>query len=306
MAPPCSPKSPANQLISGTLPAARTHFALGAARGLHARLLPGLARPDLDAPLGGGIGLTGFSAVDASQNAGAGFVSAGLRGTFHVVWVGAFSFTHFIGGAGAQPLADRDSAGVFGDASVLGKSRSFLKKRTKKLLPLEVCVAATHASTFKSFRFFFSKKKSFPTHTPAQTHPADRANSPAGTPPMPRTAPAAPAGAPPPSDGPAPHAADPPPAPRSRSPPHPAAASRAGNSHPPRNTARPHTPDIHAIFVSHRKSAAPDFTSTHNEIPIWAKCEYIARGRPFGSITSCSGAQPDAGTAAPLPAARRS
>ena len=99
-----------NQLISGSLPASRTHFALGARvvfTPSYFQVAPGL---DLAAPLGGGIGLTGFSAVDATQNAGAGFVSVGLRATYHVVWIGAFSFTHFVGGAGAQPLADRDFA----------------------------------------------------------------------------------------------------------------------------------------------------------------------------------------------------
>jgi hypothetical protein len=48
--------------------------------------------------------------LDASQNAGTGFVSLGVTATFHVVWQGAASFTHFIGSPGAQPLADRDFA----------------------------------------------------------------------------------------------------------------------------------------------------------------------------------------------------
>ncbi len=99
-----------NQLISGAPPPLRTHFALGARvvfTPTYYQVLPGL---DLDAPLGGGIGLVGYSSIDQTQNAGAGFVSAELRATFHVVWIGSFSFTHFIGGAGAQPLADRDFA----------------------------------------------------------------------------------------------------------------------------------------------------------------------------------------------------
>jgi hypothetical protein len=50
----------------------------------------------------------GRSSVDASQNAGAGFVSVGLNATYHVVWEAALSYTHFIGSPRIQPLADRD------------------------------------------------------------------------------------------------------------------------------------------------------------------------------------------------------
>jgi hypothetical protein len=50
--------------------------------------------------------------VDASQNAGAGFVSAGLGATFHVVWQGSVSLTHFVGDIRSQPLLDRDFATV--------------------------------------------------------------------------------------------------------------------------------------------------------------------------------------------------
>jgi hypothetical protein len=99
-----------NQLVGGTLPDGRTHAA-AAARVVvtpqYFQVLPGL---DLAAPVGFGIGLVGFSPVDASQNAGAGFVSVGVNATFHVVWQGGVSFTHFVGGAGGQPLADRDFA----------------------------------------------------------------------------------------------------------------------------------------------------------------------------------------------------
>lgn len=102
----------ANQLVYGNLPSGRTPFAL-AARAVFTpqffQIRPGL---DLSAPVGFGVGLAGRSAVDATQNAGAGFVSVGLNATFHVVWVGALSFTHFIGGARSQPLADRDFATV--------------------------------------------------------------------------------------------------------------------------------------------------------------------------------------------------
>jgi hypothetical protein len=107
-----------NQLVGGTLPAGRTRIAAAARVVItpqYFQVLPGL---DVAAPLGAGIGLFGFSAVDAAQNAGAGFVSLGLNATFHVVWQAGISFTHYVGGAGTQPLADRDFA-------ILAVTRSF-------------------------------------------------------------------------------------------------------------------------------------------------------------------------------------
>jgi hypothetical protein len=99
-----------NQLVSYAVPPGRTRFALGMRTVFTPQffqVLPGL---DLTIPVGFGLGLVGRSSVDASQNAGAGFVAVGLNATFHVVWVGAITYTHFIGGAGSQPLADRDFA----------------------------------------------------------------------------------------------------------------------------------------------------------------------------------------------------
>jgi hypothetical protein len=97
-----------NQLVAGLVPAGRTRVA-AALRAIitpqYFHVLPGL---DMGVPVGGGIGLLGRSAVDATQNAGAGFVSAGVNATFHVDWQASLLFTHFVGGAGAQPLADRD------------------------------------------------------------------------------------------------------------------------------------------------------------------------------------------------------
>jgi hypothetical protein len=99
-----------NQLVSDVVPSGRTRFAL-AARAVYTpqffQVLPGL---DLTVPIGFGLGLVGRSSVDGSQNAGAGFVSVGINATFHVVWQGAIAYTHFIGGPGSQPLADRDFA----------------------------------------------------------------------------------------------------------------------------------------------------------------------------------------------------
>jgi hypothetical protein len=101
-----------NVLVSGAVPSGRTAGAL-AARAVvtlhYYRVRTGL---DLSAPLGFGIGLAGRSSVDASQNAGAGFVSAGLGATFHVVWQGSVSLTHFVGDIRSQPLLDRDFATV--------------------------------------------------------------------------------------------------------------------------------------------------------------------------------------------------
>ncbi len=92
-----------NQLVQAATPAGRTRFALGI-RAVFApqffQVLPGL---DLSAPMGVGLGLVGRSPVDASQNAGAGFVSFGVNGTYHAIWDIALSFTHFIGGPSAQP-----------------------------------------------------------------------------------------------------------------------------------------------------------------------------------------------------------
>ena len=101
-----------NQLLDATTPAGRTRFAAGLraiAAPQYFQVLKGL---DLSVPFGFGIGLAGHSAVDASQNEGAGFVSIGVTATFHVVWQGSAAFTHFIGGPGAQPLADRDFAEI--------------------------------------------------------------------------------------------------------------------------------------------------------------------------------------------------
>ena len=99
-----------NGLLRPTVPAARTAFALAARADLtlqYFHVRPGL---DVIVPFGFGMGLVGRSAVDASQNAGTGFLSLGVGATYHVVWQASLSFTHFVGGPGLQPLADRDFA----------------------------------------------------------------------------------------------------------------------------------------------------------------------------------------------------
>jgi hypothetical protein len=101
-----------NELLRPTVPAGRTAFALAARAVMtlqYFHVRPGL---DVVVPLGFGLGLAGRSAVDASQNAGTGFVSVGVGATYHVVWQTSLSFTHFVGGSGLQPLADRDFATV--------------------------------------------------------------------------------------------------------------------------------------------------------------------------------------------------
>ena len=101
-----------NQLVSYATPPDRTRFAL-AVRGVltpqYFQVVPGL---DLSVPVSFGLGLVGRSSIDASQSAGAGFVSIGLNATYHVVWEVALSFTHFVGRPGIQPLADRDFATI--------------------------------------------------------------------------------------------------------------------------------------------------------------------------------------------------
>ena len=97
-----------NQLVSYATPPDRTRFALAVRAVItpqYFQVVPGL---DLSVPVGFGLGLVGRSSVDASQNAGAGFVSIGLNATYHVVWEASVSFTHFIGSPRIQPLADRD------------------------------------------------------------------------------------------------------------------------------------------------------------------------------------------------------
>ena len=107
-----------NELLTATLPVGRTRFAAGVRAVLTPQYFHVLQGLDLSVPVGFGLGLAGRSSLAASQNAGTGFVSVGMTATFHVVWQCAASFTHFIGGAGTQLLADRD----FGELSV---TRSF-------------------------------------------------------------------------------------------------------------------------------------------------------------------------------------
>ena len=97
-----------NELVSDQAPSGRTRFAVS----VRAIYTPNSSRCCpvwiVRCPWASGSGLIGKSSVDASQNAGAGFVTVGLNATFRVVWQGGITYTHFIGGAGTQPLADRD------------------------------------------------------------------------------------------------------------------------------------------------------------------------------------------------------
>jgi hypothetical protein len=68
------------------------------------QVLPGL---DLNLPLGFEYTPIGRSSIDASQNAGAGDISIGVSATYRTVWQADLQATRFVGGAGAQKLADR-------------------------------------------------------------------------------------------------------------------------------------------------------------------------------------------------------
>jgi hypothetical protein len=68
-------------------------------------VLPAL---DVSVPIGFGYGLVGDSSTDENQYARAGNFEIGIAATFRAVWHGGLSFTHFIGTAEQQPLADRD------------------------------------------------------------------------------------------------------------------------------------------------------------------------------------------------------
>jgi hypothetical protein len=67
---------------------------------------------NLDITLNCGISYTlaGNSAVQAAEVAGAGNATVAVAGVYRSVWQTGVSFTHYIGGAGAQALADRDFA----------------------------------------------------------------------------------------------------------------------------------------------------------------------------------------------------
>jgi hypothetical protein len=107
----------ANDLIAVTgghpyVLAGRTHFA-ASARAVFTptwfQVLPGL---DLGAPLGLGYTPVGRSSLDATENAGAGDATVGVSATYRTVWQAAASFTHFVGGATSQRLADRDFVSI--------------------------------------------------------------------------------------------------------------------------------------------------------------------------------------------------
>ncbi len=67
---------------------------------------------DVSVPLGIGIGLAGRSRFDAGMAAGVGDCEVGVSATYRRVWQIEAMFTHFVGGAGQQKLADRDFATI--------------------------------------------------------------------------------------------------------------------------------------------------------------------------------------------------
>jgi hypothetical protein len=103
----------ANNLIAvtsghGAVLPGRTHFA-AALRIVftpqYFQILPGL---DLSLPIGLGYTPVGRSSIDATMYQGAGDATISATATYRQVWQAALAFTHFIGGATAQHLADRD------------------------------------------------------------------------------------------------------------------------------------------------------------------------------------------------------
>jgi hypothetical protein len=90
----------------------RTHFAL-AGRAVftpqYFQVLPGL---DVSVPIGLGYTPIGRSSIDAATYQGAGDVTLSAAATYRQVWQTALAFTHFIGGATAQRLADRDLVSI--------------------------------------------------------------------------------------------------------------------------------------------------------------------------------------------------
>jgi hypothetical protein len=106
-----------NDLIAVTgahadVQAGRTHFACSlraVATPQYFQVLPGL---DVQVPVGFGYTPLGRSSLDATQNAGTGDITLGVSATVRAVWQMAASYTHFIGGAGVQRLADRDFVSV--------------------------------------------------------------------------------------------------------------------------------------------------------------------------------------------------
>lgn len=73
---------------------------------------------DVTVPVGVQVGLGGRSSVDPGQVAGTGSVTVSVTAVYRTVWEGGASFTHFIGPASEQALADRDFL-------VLSLSRTF-------------------------------------------------------------------------------------------------------------------------------------------------------------------------------------
>jgi hypothetical protein len=112
----------ANALIDVTDSAAalapRRHGALSGEVVFTPQYFQVLRNLDMTVNVGVGYTLAGNSTVEAGQVAGAGNATIGVAGVYRTAWQTGVSFTHYIGGAGRQALADRDFA-------VVTLSRSF-------------------------------------------------------------------------------------------------------------------------------------------------------------------------------------
>jgi hypothetical protein len=103
----------ANDLLQATgnasdLDPTRTRFAAALRAVFEPKYFEVLPALDLSLPIGLGYNLVGRSSTDSSMNAGAGDVEIGVSATYHAVWQGTLTYTHFCGSPVRQPFADRD------------------------------------------------------------------------------------------------------------------------------------------------------------------------------------------------------
>jgi hypothetical protein len=92
--------------------AGRTHFAAAVRTVFTPQYFQVLHGLDVSLPIGIGYTPIGRSSTDAGMHQGGGDVTISVTATYRQVWQSAIAFTHFIGGATAQPLTDRDFVSV--------------------------------------------------------------------------------------------------------------------------------------------------------------------------------------------------
>jgi hypothetical protein len=92
--------------------ARRTHFAAAIRAVFTPQYFQVLRGLDVSVPIGVGYTPLGRSSTDAGMDQGGGDFTISVAATYRQVWQTAIAFTHFIGGATAQPLTDRDFVSV--------------------------------------------------------------------------------------------------------------------------------------------------------------------------------------------------